>query len=96
MSGAELYAICCAVKYGTPPLLVITDSSIVYQGVVLGIGEMASRVKSPMVDLWKQLHHLLADWPEHSFQVPHSENAHEESLQKRLRKAQQLGPVDPA
>ena len=99
VSRAELHAICCAVMHGTPPLLVITDSWIVYQGVVLGIGEMASRVKSPMVDLWKQLHHLLADWPEHSFQVrwvpSHSENAHEESFQKRLRKAQQLSPVDP-
>ena len=100
VSRAELYEICCAVKYGTPPLLVITDSWIVYKGIVSGIGEMASRVKSPMVDLWKQLHHLLADWPEHSFQVrwvpSHSEIAHEKSFQKRLRKAQQSGPVDPA
>ena len=69
VSRAELYALCCAVKYGTPPLLVNTDSWIVYQGVVMGIGEMASRVNSPIVDLWKQLHCLLADWPEHSFQV---------------------------
>ena len=61
---------------------------------------MAGRVKSPMVDLWRQLHSLLSSWPEGTFQVrwvpSHSERAHEESFEKRLREAQQLGPVDPS
>ena len=97
---AELYALCCAVKFGTPPLLVITDSWVVHKGVKLGVEEMAGRVKSPMVDLWRQLHSLLSSWPERTFQVrwapSHSERAHEESFVKRLRKARRLGPVEPS